>query len=95
LHASELLAIFQLLFNLIFMDFKEDFLQLVWKYQYFDRKNLTTTDGQALEILQAGHSNALEGPDFRNASVVIGGHLSRPCGSASTGFGMEAARSRC
>jgi len=55
------------------MDFKEDFLQLVWKYQYFDRKNLTTTDGQALEILQAGHSNALEGPDFRNASVVIGG----------------------
>ena len=43
------------------MDFKEDFLQLVWKYQYFDRKNLTTTDGQALEILQAGHSNALEG----------------------------------
>lgn len=55
------------------MDFKEDFLQLVWKYQYFDRKNLTTTDGQAFEILQAGHSNALEGPDFRNASVVIGG----------------------
>ncbi len=55
------------------MDFKEDFLQLVWKYQYFDRKNLTTTDGQALEILQAGHSNALEGPDFRNASVIIGG----------------------
>uniref|UniRef100_UPI004048573E DUF2851 family protein n=1 Tax=Algoriphagus sp. TaxID=1872435 RepID=UPI004048573E len=55
------------------MDFKEDFLQLVWKYQYFDRKNLTTTDGQALEILQAGHSNALEGPDFRNASVAIGG----------------------
>ena len=55
------------------MDFKEDFLQLVWKYQYFDRKNLTTTDGQALEILQAGHSNALEGPDFLNASVAIGG----------------------
>ncbi len=55
------------------MDFKEDFLQLVWKYQYFDRKNLTTTEGQELEILQVGHSNSLEGPDFRNASVVIGG----------------------
>ncbi len=55
------------------MDFKEDFLQLVWKYQYFDRKNLTTTDGQALEILQAGHPNSLEGPDFRNASLIIGG----------------------
>ena len=31
------------------MDFKEDFLQLVWKYQYFDRKNLTTTDGKPLK----------------------------------------------
>lgn len=54
------------------MDFKEDFLQLVWKYQYFDRKKLTTTFGQTLEILNTGHPNALEGPDFRNASVVIG-----------------------
>ena len=55
------------------MDFKEDFLQLVWKYQYFDRKNLLTTAGEELQILQVGHHNSLEGPDFQNAALIIGG----------------------
>jgi hypothetical protein len=55
------------------MNFKEDFLQLVWKYQYFDRKNLQTADGQVLQILQVGFHNQGEGPDFRDASVVLDG----------------------
>jgi hypothetical protein len=55
------------------MDFKEDFLQLVWKYQYFDRKNLLTTAGEEIQILQVGHHNSLEGPDFQNAALIIGG----------------------
>ena len=55
------------------MDFREDFLQLVWKYQYFDRKSLLTTDGEELQILQVGHHNSLEGPDFQNAALIIGG----------------------
>ena len=55
------------------MDFKEDFLQLVWKYQYFDRKNLLTTAGEELQILQVGNHNSLEGPDFQNAALIIGG----------------------
>ncbi|MBN7809376.1 DUF2851 family protein [Algoriphagus sp. H41] len=55
------------------MQFKEDFLQLVWKYLYFDRKTLQTVDGQSLEILAVGFHNQGEGPDFRDASVVIDG----------------------
>jgi len=55
------------------MEFKEDFLQLVWKYLYFDRKGLQTTDGQDLLILQTGFHNLLEGPDFQHAALEIGG----------------------
>ena len=55
------------------MNFKEDFLQLVWKYQYFDRKNLQTADGQQLQILNVGFHNQGEGPDFRDASFVLDG----------------------
>lgn len=53
------------------MNFREDFLQLVWKYQYFDRKELQTTDGQSLQILQVGFHNQGEGPDFRDASIIL------------------------
>lgn len=55
------------------MQFREDFLQLVWKYQYFDRKNLKTVDGQSVQILNVGFHNQGEGPDFRDASVVLDG----------------------
>ncbi|MFM7629600.1 MAG: DUF2851 family protein [Algoriphagus sp.] len=57
------------------MEFKEDFLQLVWKYLYFERKELQTTEGQDLVILQTGFHNTLEGPDFQHASLEIGGIL--------------------
>ena len=55
------------------MEFKEDFLQLVWKYQYFDRNHLCTSSGEEVQVLQVGHHNTGEGPDFHNAVVVIGG----------------------
>ena len=55
------------------MNFREDFLQLVWKYQYFDRKGLMTTDGQKVQIIQVGFHNQSEGPDFRDATVVLDG----------------------
>lgn len=55
------------------MDFKEDFLQLVWKYQYFDKSKLYTTEGDPLEIIQTGFHNLAEGPDFRDSSIVLGG----------------------
>jgi Protein of unknown function (DUF2851). len=55
------------------MNFKEDFLQLVWKYQYFDRKGLNTSDRQEVQILNVGIHNLGEGPDFKDATVVLDG----------------------
>jgi hypothetical protein len=53
------------------MNFREDFLQLVWKYQYFDRKELKTTDGQSIQVHNVGFHNQGEGPDFRDATIVL------------------------
>lgn len=53
------------------MIFKEDFLQLVWKYQYFEKANLRTSAGDELKIIQVGFHNQSEGPDFRDSVVVI------------------------
>ncbi len=55
------------------MDFQENFLQLVWKYQYFDQKQLQTTDGQAIEVKKIGYHNFHEGPDFLEAQIKISG----------------------
>ncbi|WP_304516499.1 DUF2851 family protein [Cecembia rubra] len=54
------------------MDFQENFLQTVWKYQYFDKKNLQTTTGQNLEVKKIGFHNFHEGPDFLEAHLRIG-----------------------
>ncbi|MFC3417001.1 DUF2851 family protein [Algoriphagus hitonicola] len=55
------------------MNFREDFLQLVWKYQYFDRKNLQTVDGQEIQILNVGFHNQTEGPDFKDSTIALDG----------------------
>jgi hypothetical protein len=55
------------------MNFKEDFLQLIWKFQYFDKNNLQTVEGQKLEITQVGFHNLSEGPDFLESMVLIDG----------------------
>ncbi|TVP53287.1 MAG: DUF2851 family protein [Mongoliibacter sp.] len=55
------------------MDFKEDFLQAVWKYQYFDKNSLHTTDGQPVEVKKIGYHNFYHGPDFLESSVRIKG----------------------
>jgi len=51
------------------MDFQENFLHLVWKYQYFDKTGLTTTDGTHLEIKKIGYHNFHEGPDFLESHI--------------------------
>lgn len=61
-------------FNAFFMvQFQEDFLQLVWKYQYYDKKGLETTSGIPLSIQKIGWHNHHEGPDFKEAEVILGG----------------------
>lgn len=53
------------------MDFQENFLQAVWKYQYFDKHNLQTNDGTSLSIIKIGYHNFHEGPDFLEAQIHL------------------------
>ncbi len=55
------------------MVFREDFLQLVWKYQYFDKKELRGSAGESIRIIQVGFHNQSEGPDFRDAVIELDG----------------------
>ncbi len=54
------------------MNFQEDFLQSVWKYQYFDKSGLQTTSGDSLSIKKIGFHNFHEGPDFLEAHIQLG-----------------------
>lgn len=54
---------------------QEDFLHFVWQYQYFNSNDLSTSDGQALEVIKTGHHNLLAGPDFKEARIRLGNIL--------------------
>ncbi len=54
------------------MLFTEDFLHYVWKFRLFDRTELQTTTGEAIEVYSAGLHNTDSGPDFHNARLKIG-----------------------
>lgn len=49
----------------------EDILHYVWKFRLF-QKDLTTTTGQTIEVIDVGLPNTNEGPDFFNAKIKIG-----------------------
>ncbi|MCC2545062.1 DUF2851 family protein [Hymenobacter sp. BT175] len=51
---------------------QEDFIHYLWQQQYFDKTNLTTTDGEPIVVLRPGYRNADAGPDFLQARVRIG-----------------------
>jgi hypothetical protein len=50
---------------------QEDFLYYVWKLQYFDKKRLTTYQGESLRISHPGTRNDHAGPDFLKGSITI------------------------
>jgi len=50
----------------------ESFFHYIWQFQYFDKTNLTTTEGEELTVFKTGYSNSHAGPDFLNAKVKIG-----------------------
>lgn len=50
----------------------ERLLQFIWQFQYFNKANLQTVDGEPLEIIFTGQFNRNQGPDFLNARVRIG-----------------------
>lgn len=51
---------------------KEDFLHFLWRTRRLDLDNLTTTNGDPVQILNFGSHNANAGPDFLNAKIKIG-----------------------
>ena len=53
----------------------EQLLHYVWKHRMFPLKELETTDGQLIEVIDPGLHNHNAGPDFFNAKVKIGSTL--------------------
>jgi Protein of unknown function (DUF2851) len=51
---------------------KERLLQYIWQFQYFNKSELTTAEGETLQIINAGTYNTNQGPDFTDAQIKIG-----------------------
>jgi hypothetical protein len=50
----------------------ERLLQFIWQFQYFNRNDLQTQSGEALQILRPGNPNTNQGPDFLEARIRMG-----------------------
>ena len=53
----------------------EQLLHYVWKHRLFPLRQLATTDGQPVEVIDPGLQNRNAGPDFFNAKMKIGGMM--------------------
>jgi hypothetical protein len=51
---------------------QESFLHYIWQFQYFDKKDLLTTQGETLQVIRPGLHNTNSGPDFSDGKVRIG-----------------------
>lgn len=51
---------------------REDFLHYIWMYQKFNKRSLTSVNGQVLEVVSVGDLNTNSGPDFLNSKIIIG-----------------------
>ncbi|ULQ57570.1 DUF2851 family protein [Flavihumibacter rivuli] len=54
---------------------QEKLLQFIWQGKYFESRNLITEQGEPVTILDPGSLNDHQGPDFRDARLVINGTL--------------------
>lgn len=50
----------------------ESFLHYLWQFQYFDKRELCTAQGEPIQIIYTGNQNTHAGPDFQNARLYIG-----------------------
>ncbi|MFN4007303.1 MAG: DUF2851 family protein [Chitinophagaceae bacterium] len=50
----------------------ENLLAFIWQYRYYS-KQLYTTQGETLSVIQPGLKNTHEGPDFTNATIQVQG----------------------
>ena len=49
----------------------ERLLQYIWQFQYFNRSDLVTDEGEQLQIIHPGTINSNQGPDFTDAKIKI------------------------
>lgn len=49
----------------------EKLLQFIWQFQYFNKQQLVTIDGNPITIMQHGTINYNQGPDFLSARIKI------------------------
>lgn len=50
----------------------ESFLHYIWQFQYFNKDNLCTAEGEEISVLHPGLVNTHAGPDFSQAKIKIG-----------------------
>jgi hypothetical protein len=50
---------------------KERLLQYIWQFQHFNKNELTTVDGEPLQIIHHGSFNTNQGADFSEAKIKI------------------------
>lgn len=50
----------------------EKLLQFIWQFQYFNKNQLQTTEGEELILIHPGLLNKNQGPDFNDARIRIG-----------------------
>ena len=50
---------------------REDLLQYIWKFQYFNSNELQTINGDVIQVIHAGTHNLNQGPDFLEAKIKI------------------------
>jgi len=51
---------------------KEDLLQYIWQFQYFNNSELLTSSGDTIQVINTGTHNTNQGTDFINAKIKIG-----------------------
>ena len=51
---------------------KEDLLQYIWQFQYFNIQELQTVNEEQIQIIAPGLHNSNQGPDFLDAKIKIG-----------------------
>lgn len=49
----------------------EDILHYIWKFQYYNEKQLLTTNGDSILVINPGIHNQNQGPDFTEAKIKI------------------------
>lgn len=50
----------------------ERLLQFIWQFQYYNKGELLSSGGEAIQVIFPGQLNSNQGPDFSNAKIKVG-----------------------